>query len=108
MCRFMSSFSLAIRMAALLAILESNELSLNLAENSYQSILPSPLLSIYFKTSSISRDVIPKLSFLMALRNSTCVINPLPSSSKSLKISRSDLVDVAMMTLRRSITLFSH
>jgi hypothetical protein len=56
----------------------------------------------------MSLEVRPKFSFLIALRNSTAVILPLPSSSNSLKTSSSDLGDVVMRTRTFSKMFTSH
>jgi hypothetical protein len=79
MYRIIISLSRAILSLALSFKFSSTALVLNLFMNSFQEIFPSAFASIFFMSSSISREVSPRFRFRMAFLNSTSEIEPLPS-----------------------------
>ena len=109
MWRIMSSFRRPMRSLAL-SLRRSSRLLvvLNLAMNSRQSILPSPVMSTRFMIRSMSRELSPKFSFLMEFLNSTSEIHPLPSSSNFLKMSSKVRLEDFIICLSFSMMSASH
>ena len=108
MCRIISSFSRAMRSFARSFSLSSSWLTLNYPMNSFQSICPSPFMSTRFITRSISRELSPKFSFLIAFLNSLDEIHPLPSSSNFLKMSSIVRLEDFIICLNFSMMSASH
>ena len=94
-----------MRSLALSLSLSSSSVVLNLLTNSFQSIFPSPLVSTLFMIKSISLELRPRLSFLIAFLNSMEDMNPFPSSSNFLKMSSK--LRLEDLTIWRSFSMIS-